>query len=101
MLGAHGISPKHIGLESPEQLGRVERHGDMWKGIAKRVINSKRVKGPEQMQLMAYELNATINDGARKGGYSPSQWVLGKFPRRPGSGNMMDEDEFADLGVLS
>ena len=27
-------------------------------------------------------MNAVVNDGTRKGGYSCSQWVLGKFPRR-------------------
>ena len=35
----------------------------------------------------------------RKGGFAPSQWVLGKFPRNPGS--VVDEHEFADLGVMS
>ena len=31
--------------------------------------------------------------------FPPSQWVLGKFPRNPGS--IHTEDEFADLGVIS
>ena len=99
MLGAHGIAIRNIALESPEQLGRTERHGDIWKQIAKRVIDSQRIRGADQMRLLAYELNAVINDGSRKGGFAPSQWVLGKYPRRPG--NMFDEDEFADLGVMS
>ena len=43
--------------------------------------------------------NSQLDDGTRKGGFSPSQWVLGKFPRNPG--NTHDEDEFADLGVIS
>ena len=51
------------------------------------------------MKVLACELNATVNDSTRRGGFAPSQWVLGKFPRRPGS--FMDEDEFADLGVIS
>ena len=41
-----------------------------------------------------------MNDNMRKGGFSPSQWVLGKYPRRPGASNF-DEDEFADLGIVS
>ena len=32
------------------------------------------------------------------GGYTPSQWVIGRTPRTPGS--LLDEEEFADLGVL-
>ena len=99
MLGAHSISIRNIGLESPEQLGRTERHGDMWKQVAKRVIDSQKIKGEAQMRLLAMEVNNTVNDGMRKGGFSPSQWVVGKFPRRPGS--RMDEQEFADLGVIS
>jgi len=94
-LGSKGISIRNIALESPEQLGRTERHGDIWKALAKRVINAQRVEGEAQMKIMATELNPTVNDGMRKGGFSCSQWVLGKFPRCPGS--IMDEDEFADL----
>ena len=51
------------------------------------------------MKLLACENNPVMNEGSRKGGYAPAQWVLGRFPRRPGE--IMDEDEFADLGVLS
>ena len=29
VLQAHGICPFNIGLESPEQLGKVERKGDV------------------------------------------------------------------------
>ena len=45
MLGAHGICPHNTGLESPEQLGRVERHGKLWKTTAKRVIHGQKLKG--------------------------------------------------------
>jgi len=99
MLGAHGICIRNIALESPEQLGRTERHGDMWKAIAKRTIHDQRIVGIDHMKLLTFEMNPTMNDGTRKGGFAPSQWVLGKFPRRPGC--QMDEDEFADLGVIS
>ena len=51
------------------------------------------------MMMMALANNATMNDGTRRGGFAPSQWVLGKFPRNPG--NIHDEEEFADLGVIS
>ena len=51
------------------------------------------------MTILALGLNPVMNDGTRKGGFAPSQWVLGKFPRQPG--NMFDESEFADLGALT
>ena len=40
-LGSRGISIKNIGLESPEQLGRTERHGGMWKATAKRAVHAQ------------------------------------------------------------
>ena len=38
------------------------------------------------------------NNRMTNGGYTPSQWVIGRTPRTPGS--LLDEEEFADLGVL-
>ena len=42
---------------------------------------------------------AEKNDYVRHGGFSPSQWVLGRKPR--GIANLLDEDEFADLGTIA
>eukprot|EP00973_Karenia_brevis_P026271 3623840-Karenia_brevis.AAC.1 len=36
----------------------------------------------------------------RKGGYSCSQWVLGKLPRRADD-SRVDTDHVADLGIIS
>ncbi len=99
LLGSRGICIRNIGLESPEQLGRTERHGGMWKATAKRAIYSQQIRGTDEMIILALSNNSQLNDGTRKGGFSPSQWVLGKSPRNPG--NIHDEDEFADLGVIS
>ena len=94
-LGSRGISIKNIGLESPEQLGRTERHGGMWKATAKRAVHAQKVKGTDEMIILALSNNSQMNDGTRKGGFAPSQWVLGKFPRNPG--NIHNEDEFASF----
>eukprot|EP00973_Karenia_brevis_P012033 1634356-Karenia_brevis.AAC.1 len=59
VLGVHGICIKSGTHESPEQLGRVERHGDIWKSIAKKLISSQKIRGDEDMKSMAYELNNT------------------------------------------
>ena len=99
MLGAHGICPRNIGLESPEQLGRVERHGGLWKQVAKRTISSQELSGADDMRMLASCTNAIMNDNVRKGGFAPSQWVLGRFPRSPG--DQFTEEEFADLGCVS
>jgi hypothetical protein len=99
MLGAHGICPKNIALESPEQLGKVERKGDTWKKVAKRVVHGQKLLGADSMRMLAFCVNSTMNDGCRKGGFAPSQWVLGKFPRQPG--NMFDEEEAHDVGCIN
>ena len=90
---------KNIALESPEQLGRTERHGGMWKNVAKRTVHSQEIKGLHEMKMMTFNTNKVLNDGTNIGGWSPSQWVLGKYPRDPGS--IMNEDEFMNLGVIS
>ena len=66
MLGAHGICPSNIGLESPEQLGKVERKGGMWKKVAKRVIQSEKLIGEDAMRILAFCNNSVVNDTARK-----------------------------------
>ena len=40
----------------------------------------------------------TKNGSMRKGGIAPSQWVIGKFPRRPGE--LCEEEEWGQLGVM-
>ena len=99
LLGAHGTCIENMGLESPEQLGRTERHGGMWKATAKRAVHAQKIKGTDEMSILALSNKSLMNDGTRKGGFAPSQWVLGKFPRNPC--HIHTEDEFADLGMLS
>ena len=54
--------------------------------------------GEDQVRLAADVVNETRNNMSRYGGFAPIQWVLGKFPRAPGS--QFDENEFANLGYL-
>ena len=49
----------------------------MWKAVAKRAIQSQKIKGAQEMTILALGLNPVMNDGTRKGGLAPSQWVLG------------------------
>mgnify|MGYP000190793998 FL=1 len=39
-LSAAGVYCGSIGLEAPYQLGKVERHGDIWKKVAGRVVQN-------------------------------------------------------------
>ena len=80
-MSAHGIQGYHAPLETPEAIGRVERHGGVLKGMARKVIALS-----NQTSLL------------RHGGYSPSQLVLGKAPRAAPC--LVSEDQFADLGAI-
>ena len=97
-LSANGIYVRPIGLGSPEHLGRGERHGDIFKENVVKVIKDHNISGKLEMKLAAYESISQKNEHVRYGGFSPSQWVLGRAPR--GVGRMLDVDELGHLGVL-
>ena len=82
MLGAHGICPHVIGLESPEQNGKVERKGSILKKVAKRVIHKKQVVGEDAMRMLAFCNNLVVNDGARKGGFAPVSYTHLTLPTK-------------------
>ena len=93
---AHGIQVSHAPLETPEAIGRVERHGGALKAMVRKVVAQTQAVGPSQLQSVLDECCLTKNSMLRHGGYSPSQWVLGKTPRGPPS--FMEEDNGSDLG---
>ena len=95
-MSSHGTQVHHAPLETPEAIGRVERHGGVVKGMARKVIAQTQAAGRASVQSVLDERCATKNSLLRHGGYSPSQWVLGKAPR--GVPSLMDEEGHADLG---
>ena len=97
-MSAQGIQVYHAPLETPEAIGRVERHGGVLKGMARKVISQTQARGESQIQSVLDESCLTKNSLLRNGGYSPSQWVLGKTPREAPS--LVSEDQFADLGAI-
>ena len=96
---ANGTYIRPVGVEAPEQIGRGERHGGVWKKDLKHVVKEHNVTGKEQMKIAASVAIETKNNFLRVGGFSPSQWVLGKSPRGVGRA-ISDEDEIGMLGVL-
>ena len=65
--------------------------------MCRKVIIARHVSGFGDMKLLASDVNATKNDMAKVSGFSPSQWVLGRQPRR-GNGDQFDSEGFADIG---
>ncbi len=99
ILAIHGVIGSQAGVESPEQIGRVQRHGGRWKAIWKRTASSTSIAGEAEVRLAAAEVDAIKADMSRRGGYSPRQWVLWYTPRG-GYADRFDEEEFAAVGVL-
>ena len=98
-LGSNGTYLRQAALEAPEQIGRGERHGGIMKSLMKTMIKTHHVIGKQQMKQVGAIAQEVKNDDMRKGGFAPSQWVIGRHPRRPGGLN--EEDEWGQLGVIS
>ena len=97
-LAKDGVYVRPVGLESPEHLGRGERHGDIFKTNMKLIIREHHLTTKEHIKMAAAESISEKNEYLRRGGFSPSQWVLGRAPR--GVGHMLDDEEIGHLGVL-
>ena len=83
----HAYCNDHVRYVTMEPHGRRAHCDDCLQGI---------IGGQDSTTIVAME---TKNDVMRRDSFSPSQWVLGKFPRRPG--HLTEEAEWGQLGVLS
>ena len=88
-LGARFV---HIAAEAPHQLGRTERHGGTLKRMASQVITASQAEGALEVQMAVTQAAEVKNGLASLGGFTPSQWVLGRLPRN-GIFNQEDEEE--------
>jgi len=96
-LAARGCIITNIGVESPEQLGRIERHGGLLKAMVAKTIAEIQAVGEDLMTQILTQRVTAKNSMSRVRGFTPSQWVLGRIPREPGTAM---EEEWCDLGVL-
>ena len=97
-MNEHGVQVHHSPLESPENIGRVERHGGIAKALFRKVCRETQSLGREQVESVLQEVCMVKNNTSRVGGFSPSQWVLGKAPRLDPS--PLSEERFAELGAI-
>ena len=97
LLASHGCEVIFAPLETPSAIGKVERAQGVMKAILRRVVADAET-GERDFSICSHEALSTKNRMSRVNGYSPSQWVLGKNPRCPGS--MTDLEEAGNIGVL-
>ncbi len=64
-----GVRLRPAGLEYPEQIGRVERRGDMLKNTMSKVINETHANGKEAMDMVLTECLNSTNEMSRHGGF--------------------------------
>ena len=84
---------------SPWQIGFVERAGGLWKTSFRRIVWAEQVAGRDEVVMATGAINAARNTLARRSGFSPSQWVLGRNIRLPA--DLADEGEVARIGAQS
>ena len=98
-LASQGCFMEAAARATPWQLGAIERHGATWKAALRRLVWAQQVIGRGEAILAAAATNAAKNSLARKSGFSPSQWVLGKQIRLPA--DLADENELGRIGALA
>ena len=97
-MSKKGVRINPAALESPEQIGRVERRNQTLKQMLNKVIKETNVVGKHQLDMALSECINALNELSRHGGFAPVQWVLAKFPRQPAT--MGDEEERHDIGAI-
>ena len=98
-MDEHNIQVYHTPLERPEGTGRVERHGAILKAMYRKVYHETGANTKEQVEPVLTQRAQVKNDTARLGGFSPSQWVLGRAPRTLPF--FASEEEHASLDAIA
>ena len=80
-LSKKGVRVHPAALESPEQIGRVERRNATLKHMMIKVIKETNAIGRQAIDMVIAGCICAINELARHGGFAPVQWVIGKLPR--------------------
>ena len=94
-----GIDLKVSARDSHWQLGRVEAHGAILKGMLTRMDTEQPIQDIDAFRKALIQACHAKNTLTRKSGYSPEQAVLGKSTRLPGS-VMSDEDAISHAKLV-
>ena len=79
-MTAMGIELRFVGTEAPYQLGRGERQGAVLKQIIQHVIEARQLDDLASIELLLPEATFVKNNRVHHGGFTPSQWTLGRMP---------------------
>ena len=79
-LKYNGVYLRQAALEAPEHIGRAERQQGILKAVLKKTIKAFFVIGKAQMKQALVVSQEVKNDSMKRGGFTASQWVLGRYP---------------------
>eukprot|EP00959_Pyramimonas_sp_CCMP1952_P214032 4478356-Pyramimonas_sp.AAC.1 len=68
-----GVDLRCAGVESPQQIGRAERHGGLWKNALKEVVRDENVIGLDEVMEAAAEVDSAKDEMSRVAGFSLPQ----------------------------
>ena len=97
LLTYHGVQMRFIGVEAHHQLGRGERQGGILKHLLQHVVEARQLTGLRAFELLLPEAVFIKNNRIHHGGFTPSQWTLGKLPLEVDS--LTSEDSQRLLGT--
>ncbi|CAK0817009.1 unnamed protein product [Prorocentrum cordatum] len=95
-LEQEGVRLGSAALASPWHIGKMERRDGIWNSMLTRVVHDKQVAGLVEMRTAVTECNRAKNTLARRAGFSPYLWVLGRDVRLPAS--LADDAEVERVG---
>ncbi|CAK0848557.1 unnamed protein product, partial [Prorocentrum cordatum] len=95
-LEQEGVRLDSAALASPWHIGKMERRDGIWNSMLTRVVHDKQVAGLEEVRAAVTECNRAKNALARRAGFSPYLWVLGRDARLPAS--LADDAEVERVG---
>ena len=80
LVTSQGIYLRFAGKEAAHQIGRCERQGGILKEMISHAVQSRHIVGGQAMRMAVSECCFVKNNRINHGGFSPSQWVLGRLP---------------------
>ena len=97
LMSSQGTYLRYAGTEAHHQIGRAERQGSILKEMIAHTVQGRHVVGSQMMRMVVTECAFVKNNRVNHGGFSPSQWVLGRLPEEVCS--LTAERSEGELGV--
>jgi hypothetical protein len=97
LMSSQGTYLRYAETEAHYQIGRAERQGSILKEMIAHTVQGRHVVGSQMMKMVVSECAFVKNNRINHGGFSPSQWVLGRLPEEVCS--LTAERAEGDLGV--